>query len=330
MENNTTTAKLYVGPMSKNIVDSTIELANELQTIITLIPSRRQVEFDGGYVNNWTTEKFMSYIKSKTNLIEVQRDHAGPGQGYKDDDGYNSLNHDCKYLDLIHIDTWVKIKDIKEGVDKTIDLIKFCHQQNPNILFEIGTEEGIRPFSLDDISYMLTRVKKELTDNIFSKIKFCVIQSGTGLKETHNTGTYDVNKLLSMVTLVKKFNLLSKEHNGDYISQKDFQSRFQNGLDAINIAPELGRLESTILYSLMNEEQKEIFFEICLESNRWRKWVNEDFIPQDNKKTLVEICGHYVLSDNKFLSLKSELGEVEGTIKEKIKAHIKKLIEWTI
>ena len=25
---------------------------------ITLIPSRRQIEWNGGYVNNWTTESF--------------------------------------------------------------------------------------------------------------------------------------------------------------------------------------------------------------------------------------------------------------------------------
>ena len=42
MDNN---AKLFVGPVSKNIVDVIIEEANISNTFIGLIPSRRQVDF---------------------------------------------------------------------------------------------------------------------------------------------------------------------------------------------------------------------------------------------------------------------------------------------
>ena len=35
--------------MSKNVVDSIIEFGGELG----FIPSRRQVDYNGGYVNNW-------------------------------------------------------------------------------------------------------------------------------------------------------------------------------------------------------------------------------------------------------------------------------------
>lgn len=67
--------------MSKNIVDALIEYANNTQTHVTFIPSRRQVEWNGGYVNNWTTETFTNYVKSKSEYIAIQRDHGGPGQG---------------------------------------------------------------------------------------------------------------------------------------------------------------------------------------------------------------------------------------------------------
>ena len=39
--------KYFICPMSKNIVDSIIELNSEL---FGLIPTRRQIDFDGGYV----------------------------------------------------------------------------------------------------------------------------------------------------------------------------------------------------------------------------------------------------------------------------------------
>ena len=61
---------LGIGPMSKNCTDACIELANENNVPLMLIASRRQIdsnESGGGYVNNWTTEKFSSYVKSHDN-----------------------------------------------------------------------------------------------------------------------------------------------------------------------------------------------------------------------------------------------------------------------
>jgi len=59
---------LGVGPMSVNCVDAAIELANEYTIPIMLIASRRQIDsaqFNGGYVNNWTTSEFADYVRSK-------------------------------------------------------------------------------------------------------------------------------------------------------------------------------------------------------------------------------------------------------------------------
>ena len=55
-------------PMSVNCVDAVIELSNESNIPLMLIASRRQIDsefFGGGYVNNWSTEKFASYIKDR-------------------------------------------------------------------------------------------------------------------------------------------------------------------------------------------------------------------------------------------------------------------------
>ena len=46
--------KYYIGPMSKNVVDCVID--HSKQNLIGLIPSRRQVDWCGGYVNRWNTE----------------------------------------------------------------------------------------------------------------------------------------------------------------------------------------------------------------------------------------------------------------------------------
>jgi len=43
---------------------------------------------------------------------------------------------------------------------------------------------------------------------------------------------------------------------------------------------------------------------------------NSDFVPEDNKEELIKICGHYVLSDKKFLEIKPNIDII---IKSKIK-----------
>ena len=58
---------LGVGPMSKNIVDASIELSDKKNIPIVLIASRRQVDskdFGGGYVNGWSSREFFDYVKS--------------------------------------------------------------------------------------------------------------------------------------------------------------------------------------------------------------------------------------------------------------------------
>ena len=44
----------------------------------------------------------------------------------------------------------------------------------------------------------------------------------------------------------------------------------------------------------------EEYYQICYDSKRWEKWVDDDFIPHENKKELIKICGHYVFSEKEF------------------------------
>lgn len=310
--------KYYIGPMSKNIVDAINEFCKETNNKIGLIPSRRQVEWDGGYVNNWTTEEFSEYSK---NLI-LKRDHAGPGQGYTDDDGYESLKHDCNHLNMIHIDPWKKYPKYKDGLLWTMEMVEYCYNINPSIEFEIGTEEAIRRFEPQELNQLVKDLKLNLENKIFNQIKYLVIQSGTSLKGNSNTGEYDKDRLLSMVKVAKSWNLLSKEHNGDYIPVNLIHEKMSLGLDAINIAPEFGLIE-TLSY-IHNEIDINKFWEICFDSKRWEKWVDKSFDPYTQKLDLIKICGHYVLSDSKFLKIKPN---IDSIIKQNIKNKLYSLHE---
>jgi fructose/tagatose bisphosphate aldolase len=311
--------------MSKNIVDAIIEFSDETGNKIGLIPSRRQVEYIGGYVNNWTTEEFSRYC----NRLLLKRDHSGPGQGYIDDDGFESLKEDCKHLNLIHIDPWKKYPKYKDGLKWTIDMIKFCYNQNPSIEYEVGTEESIRKFDTDTLDRLIMDLQVYLGRPIYNQIKYLVIQSGTSLKGNSNTGKYNKDRLLGMIKVAKSYNLLCKEHNGDYLPVDLIKEKFKLGLDAINIAPEFGRIETKTYLQKIKEKAPELFgilYNICYISNKWTKWVNADFIPDNNKEELINICGHYVLSDSDFISqIKNNFPGIDGVVKKNIKLKLEEL-----
>jgi hypothetical protein len=321
------TPKIFIGPMSKNVVDTIIEFCNETNNSIGLIPSRRQVESTRGYVHNWSTSEFSGYVKSKSKNIPLQRDHSGPGQGKVEDDGYDSLSVDSKYLDLIHIDPWKKYPKYEDGLEYTINMIKHCDALNSDLLYEVGTEEAIRRFEVEELDNLVNDLKDKLGDELFSKIKFLVIQSGTSLKGTNQTGHYDSQRLVDMVNVAKKHNLLSKEHNGDYIPVSVIKEKFDLGLDAINIAPEFGLIETqTYLDEIKDPEMLDTFFNICYESKKWEKWVNADFDPFTQKIDLIKICGHYVLSHPDFINhIKMNFLGIDYKIKNNIKNKLNEL-----
>ena len=305
--------KFYIGPMSKNVVDAIIEFTEETGNKIGFIPSRRQVEFSGGYVNNWTTEEFSKYVNGR---VLIERDHGGAGQGYVEDDGVGSFQADAEYLDIIHIDPWKKYPELNVGIEETLHNMNMIYDINPKVLFEVGTEEAIRKFTPNELNELL---KAASEFDFFDNIKYAVVQSGVGLDlgKRVNTGNFDLDRLKEFIDVCKYWSVLSKEHNGDYLTNEDIKVRFEAGLDSLNIAPEFGQLE-TLCY-LEHMDDIEDYYKICYDSKRWEKWVDGDFVPEDNKEELIKICGHYVLSDKKFLDIKPN---IDDTIKLKIKTKL--------
>ena len=320
--------KYGIGVMSLNIVDACIEFANQYDCHIMFIPSRRQVDYLGGYVNNWTTETFSKYVRNKTTNILLKRDHGGPGQGLYNDDGLISLSHDSNYLDAIHIDPWKIVNSFEEGCEYTKKMIDYCFDINNNIIYEVGTEQSIFKYESSQLDELLNYLKTNLNSKKFEQIKFAVIQSGTSLKETKNTGSYDKQRLLDMILICKKYNLISKEHNGDYLPVFLINEKFNCGLDTINIAPEFGQIETkTYLNEIKNKNMFESFFNICYNSKKWEKWVDKSFNPYENKEQLINICGHYVLSNKDFIKeIKNNLRvDINVVIKDNIKEKLKQL-----
>ena len=46
---------------------------------------------------------------------------------------------------------------------------------------------------------------------------------------------------------------------------------------------------------------------------------DKDFVPSDNKKELIKICGHYVFSDKEFVSIKPNIIKIKDVVKDKLR-----------
>jgi len=320
--------KYYIGPMSKNVVDCVMEHSRKHS--IGLIPSRRQVDYCGGYVNNWTTLDFFEYLKDTDILL--CRDHGGPNQGLNVDDGIQSFLDDCSNLHLIHIDPFKHSESIYEAAEKTVYYIKLCFSKNPHILYEVGTEEAIFRYEPEELSWFLTCLKIFLTEEEFSKIKYAVVQSGTrlDLSTRTNTGNFNNGRLLNFIEVVKNFGLMSKEHNGDYlIDSFDVELRYASGLDAINIAPEFGQIESEFYLEVCKDSSLfDKLYEICYNSGKWKKWILD--IGRVSKDQIIMTCCHYVLSEQEFINnIKSCFPNADKLIQKRITSKLKLLNEQT-
>lgn len=329
--------KIYIGPMSINIVDVIIRI-NAQEFPVGLIPSRRQVEWDGGYVNDWTTTTFSDYVRKRHSSLLLCRDHAGPSQGdsalLTPDDGLKSLSIDCDNFDIIHLDPWKICESLGDGIDYTIDLLNFCHEKNPKVQYEIGTEEAIFPMTPEDLDHFIYEVKDGVADCVFSKVIYAVIQSGTRLQQGRNIGSYDASRLDRMIEVVRSHGLMSKEHNGDWITNEEIEDKFQRGLDAINIAPEFGQLESEAYISVLSKDptlMEEMFWG-CYRSDKWRKWVPECYEPVSPqhkilvpKDELIRICGHYIFSSPLCELIRAKYPQINDAAKEKISNRLMEL-----
>ena len=340
---------LGVGPMSKNCVDSTIELSNKYNIPIMLIASRRQIDsefFGGGYVNKWSTKIFSEYVKKndkKGNII-LARDHGGPWQNSHElENKYNikkamqsakkSFEEDIlNDFKIIHIDTSIQPSGKKISTSKSLDrfyelfehCLTFANKNKKEIEFEIGTEEQSGSTNTpDELEFTLQKVTTFCKKKKFKKPIFVVIQSGTKVSETRNIGSFESPlrienelaveiQLPKMIEICRKNNFFMKEHNADYLTDHSLTLHPKLGIHAANIAPEFGVGETKALIKILKENNLKKELDLFLEiSFKSKKW-KKWLIPGSNISDLEKsiISGHYIFSDYKFLLLKEKLKKI--------------------
>ena len=359
---------LAVGPMSKNCIDATIEVAQLRNIPIQFIPSRRQIESSdagSGYVNNWSTEIFSRYVKNKDlkkNLF-LARDHGGPWQNNFEKDKFKEYKDALKSslesfkvdilsdFDFLHIDTSIDVNqniDSEEAANRACELLYLCEEfakkENKTLNYEIGTElqgEGVN--DIGEVENNLKIINSFCDKNKIQKPFFYVIQNGAKVLEMENVGIFESNAIEDFTVefdnikkinkLCNDFGIFSKAHNSDYLSEKFATLYPELGINGANIAPEFGVIETTTYIEIFDEynlkSEKDMFLKIAYDSKKWEKWLKPNSSISDYEKAL--IAGHYVFSDTQFLELKSKVARNVShnlDIDQKVKENIKYKINY--
>ena len=151
---------LGVGPMSWNVIDATIEIANDNQIPLILIASRRQIEskdLGGGYVTD--TETFAKYVRAKDigGYIFLARDHGSLWQGSGEQDlcEHDAFERACSSyycdiengFDILHIDPSLKSRPIGVIIDDVKRLYSQCERYakdlGKDLIYEVDIKKII-------------------------------------------------------------------------------------------------------------------------------------------------------------------------------------------
>jgi len=287
--------RLGVGPMSIDIARIVCSYSIEMDQPLMIIASRNQVDHQGGYV--CTTDDLSRIVReSGATDIMLCRDHCGPY--FKDSDAnldiVSAMECSIKTIDedidrgfnLIHIDVGRILTDREKHAST---LINHAISRKPDIILEYGSEDNIgKSCAVESFANDL-----EFLRQFKKNVRFVVAQTGSLVKD-QQVGEFDIDSVKRLSALAHEHGYLFKEHNSDYLSSIEISRRFAAGVDAMNIAPQLGTAQTEIVraHAMENGLEKlwESFVEVVVSGKKWSKWISQESYDPDQ---LAVIAGHY-------------------------------------
>jgi D-tagatose-1,6-bisphosphate aldolase subunit GatZ/KbaZ len=275
-----------VGPLSRTIVDTTIECSIEQNVPIIFIASRNQIESDelgSGYVEGWDQHDLSHYVRkcvegsSSRHFCYIGRDHGGPWQRDSEyqaklswTDALNnalvSYRDDIDAgFDYLHIDTsrdpsFSDMVPMDLAAERVIELIQCTEEYRKqvgrgHIDYEISLEEtgGVTPAA--DFAYFTDQLLREIERRNLPRPLFVVGNTGTLTKMDTNIGNVDFPAVAELRAIAVRHQLIFKEHNADYLDLPTLARHPKEGIGMINVAPEFGKLETEALLQLADKEE---------------------------------------------------------------------------
>ena len=321
-----------VSAVSAAVVDAVVAFAEHHRVPLMVLASRNQVEYDdlGGGYSVFAPDALVRHVNQATKLVAVCRDHGGPYFSDMDEAlpveaaaerARETLRRDVAAgFDLIHVDWSRGTGDV---VDETLAVIAELRPlSNGRLRFEVGTDET--DGGVDDAALFEADVSR-FSDGA-AEIEFVVGRTGSLVRERFQVGYFSFTDVCRLTSVAHRFGFRFKEHNVDYSSTSELRLRVPAGVDAINIGPELGVLETSAVASAaalygLNDEL-DAFFACCIDSGKWRKWR---YSAEPPARTKAVVAGHYCQSSSEFQVLLGRLRErldIDAAVRDELTARI--------
>ena len=321
-------------PNSLSVLKASLQSAKRNNAPIKFAATLNQVDNDGGYTGFTQKEfvdtiREEARVINYTGPVIIAIDHGGPW--LKDKHKLENWSYeksmagvkesfekaiDAGY-DLIHVDPTVD-NTLQKGetiaievvAERTIELIVHCENYRrekgrDKIAYEVGTEEvhgGLADMAI--FNSFLEQLKKGLKAQGLEDTWPCFVVGKVGT-DLHTT-LFDPVVASELTKAVKPYGSLIKGHYSDSVDNPEAYPL--SGMGAANIGPEFTEREYDGLMELTEVEArlfsegklakpsglKERLWEAVIESNRWKKWLNEGE---------VSVGGFYALSPERQLWL---------------------------
>lgn len=321
--------------MSKEIIETVFWYSQTHCKQLMLICSRNQVDEKGGYV--FTTRQYAEYIQQMYQRypqahVLICRDHCGPGFGTSDNtiqSVRDTIRCDLENgFDLIHIDLCHADMTHQEKIRHTIELMRFAKSIRSDVMFEIGTDDNTGKAELD-----VNRITADIQacQRVANPV-FYVVQTGSLVQETSNTGSFDIDSVGIMHEALHKCGTKLKEHNADYLTREQIIQR-HGIVDALNIAPQLGVVQTSYVLSQALIYGIDIlpFMTQVIKAGKWRKWITYNTWIDDHLDVNTRLCllvaGHYHYHEPAYEQLIEKLAK-ESDIENGIMGEIEKIIDY--
>ena len=186
------------------------------------------------------------------------------------------------------------------------ELIEYAISLNPNIMLEFGSEDntGI------DVSSSIGRIEEQLVflQQYKKNVKFFVTQTGS-LTKCGQEGTFSLVDNTTVAKQIHDAGFLFKEHNADYFNKNDLLNRRAAGVDSLNIAPQLGTIQTAILKEFSPVHLWDKFSDVVYSANKWQRWVTDP--THATKSQAVDVSGHYCFNSNEYKEIINNIDDQE-------------------
>ncbi|NDV46084.1 hypothetical protein D0T49_03390 [Paludibacter sp. 221] len=308
-------------PNSTSVIKAAFRAAKRNNAPIKFAATLNQVDSDGGYTGLTPMEftKMLANEAEAINYTGayiVAIDHGGPWLKDKQSvekwdlkkamDGVKKSFEDAiaAGYDLIHVDPTVDIFipkgdiiDINVVAERTVELIVHAenYRKSKNlspISYEVGTEEvhgGLADESTFDT--FISQLQKGLAENGLADVWPCFIVGKVGT-DLHTT-TFDKEVAKNLTEKVRPLGSYIKGHYTDGVENPEDYPLC--GIGAANVGPEFTISEYEALVELEETEKryydegavaqlsriKDVLWKLVYESNRWKKWLQDDETGKD-------------------------------------------------